>query len=118
MDLVRDVLDTQLIDRHGRQMGKVDGIVLEVADGEPPRVAFLATGTQTLWRRVHPRLARWARRIERLWTRGPDECRIAWSAVRDVGIDVEVDVDAEETPAFALERRVREKIVRRIPGSG
>jgi len=118
MDLVRDVLDTQLIDRRGRQMGKVDGVVLELAEGEPPRVAALVTGPQALWRRVHARLGRWARRVERLWSRAGAELRIPWSAVRDVGIDVEVDLDAEQTEAFALERCLREKIVRRIPGSG
>jgi hypothetical protein len=117
MDLVRDVLDNQLIDREGRQMGKVDGVVLELVEGEAPRVAALVTGPQVLWGRVHPRLARWARRAERLWHRG-GECRIAWAAVRDVGIDIEVDLDAEKTPALALERWLREKIVRRIPGSG
>ena len=36
MDLVRDVLDKQLVDRHGTKMGRVDGIApAEVRIGLP-----------------------------------------------------------------------------------
>ncbi|MHC5935237.1 hypothetical protein [Nostoc sp.] len=40
--------------------------------------------------------------------------RIPWSKVRDVGIDVEVDVEA--TPALAYEKWLRDRIIARIPG--
>jgi hypothetical protein len=35
MDVIRDVLDNQIVDRNQRKMGKVDGIVIECRDGEP-----------------------------------------------------------------------------------
>jgi len=38
MDLVRDCLDKQLEDRDHRRMGRVDGLILECEDGQPPLV--------------------------------------------------------------------------------
>jgi hypothetical protein len=111
MFLVRDVLDNRLLDRRKRKMGRVDGVVLSVAPGEQPRVTHLEIGGVTLARRVHPRLARWLAR------RGRPPYRIPWARVRDVGIDVTVDVDAEKTPALAWERWIREKVIGRIPGA-
>lgn len=48
MDVIRDVLDNQLVDRHQRKMGKVDGIVIELREHQPPRLAYLETGATTL----------------------------------------------------------------------
>ena len=33
INLIRDVLDNQLVDRDGRRMGRVDGIVAELREG-------------------------------------------------------------------------------------
>ena len=44
-------------------MGKVDGIVLELDDGQPPRLAYIETGATTLARRLHPRLGKVVDRI-------------------------------------------------------
>ena len=38
MDLVRDVLDKQLVDRSSDRLGKVDGLVVSFAAGEQARV--------------------------------------------------------------------------------
>ncbi len=54
MELGLEVLDQQVIDRHGELMGKVDGILLELRPGKPPRVAHLVIGGGTAARRVHP----------------------------------------------------------------
>jgi hypothetical protein len=118
IDLIRDVLDTQVLDRHKRPMGKVDGIALEMREGQPPRVAYLEIDAVVAWRRIGPHFARWARAITRLWRRGEEPYRFTWSQVSDLGIDLEIDVDAESTQAFDLERVLRERIVERIPGSG
>ena len=40
-----------------------------------------------------------------------------WSEVRSLEVDIEIDVDAEETPTFELERWLRERVIRRIPGA-
>jgi sporulation protein YlmC with PRC-barrel domain len=119
MDLIRDVLDNQLVDRNQHKMGKVDGIVAEIRDGQPPRLAYIEVGGPTLARRLHPRLGRWAVAFGRKWGINHGEpFRIPWAKVRDIGIDVEVDLVAETTPVLSWEDWLREHVVGRIPGGG
>ena len=106
-DLVHDILDKQLVDRNQRKMGKVDGLVIELHPKTAPTLKYIEVGALTRARRVSSRLAR---RIK------AEPYRIPWDKVRDVGVDIQVDVDAEKTPALRVERFLREKIVRRIPG--
>jgi sporulation protein YlmC with PRC-barrel domain len=118
MDIIRDVLDNQLVDRNQRNMGKVDGIIMELRDPEPPRLAYIEVGVTTLARRINPRLAGWVAAIARTWgAKQSEPFRIPWSKVRDVGIDVEVDVEAQETPALAYEKWLSDRIITRIPGA-
>ena len=117
--LIHDVLDVQLCDVRQRKMGRVDSLVLEVCDGSPPRVAYLDVSGTVLARRVHPRLARWAAALRRRWNSGDaTPTRIPWSAVRSIGNVIEVDLDAEATPALAWEQWLREHLICRIPGAG
>ena len=119
MDLFRDVLDNQIVDRHQQKMGKVDGIVVELRNDAPPRLVGLEVGGPTLGRRLHPRLGRWAAALGRRLGIGAGEpYRIPWEKVRDVGIDIDVDLDADETPVLAWEHWLREHIVAHIPGAG
>lgn len=119
MDLIRDVLDNQIVDRKQRKIGKVDGIVIELRDNQPPRLAYIETGVTVLARRLHPRLQRWlAASLERWGPKHSQPYRIPWSKVRDIGIDVDVDLEAESTPALAYEQWLREHVVKRIPGGG
>lgn len=116
MDVIRDVLDNQLVDRNQHKMGKVDGIVIELRSGQPPRLAYIETGATTLARRLHPRLQQWVAALERKWGKKAGAYRIPWSKVRDIGIDVEVDVEAQKTPALAYEVWLRDHVITRIPG--
>lgn len=116
--LVRDVLDRQLVDRNLERIGKVDGLVLEVRPGEPPRVVYLEVGTSTLARRINRRLGAWvAARLRKRSRHGREATRVAWSLVRGIDTEVHVDVSASESPTFAVERWLGEHIVRRIPGA-
>jgi sporulation protein YlmC with PRC-barrel domain len=118
MDLGLEVLDQQVVDRNGELMGKVDGILLELPQGRPPRVASLVIGGGTAARRIHPRWAEWLLLWCRRWGPGDDQpFQVSWSLVRKIGIDVQVDVDAKHTPAWAWENWVREHIIGRIPGA-
>ena len=118
MDIIRDVLDNQLVDCKGRKMGKVDGIVMELRDKEPPRLTYIEIGMPTLARRLHPRLARWVIAIQSKWgAKRSESLRIAFSKVRDIGIDVELDLEAQATPALDYEQWVGEHIIKRIPGA-
>jgi sporulation protein YlmC with PRC-barrel domain len=114
MKLGRDILDQQVIDAAGRQMGKVDGIVLELGEGGTARVAAVVVGGTTLLWRVHAGLAAW---VERGLGGHGHPTRIPWPRVVKIGIDVKVDVDAERTPAFRWERWVRDHVIGRIPGA-
>ncbi len=117
MDLIRDVLDNQVVDRNQRPMGKVDGIVVELRDDLPPRLAYIEIGLPTLACRVHPRLMQWVMILQSKWgAKRTESVQIPWSKVRDVGIDVDVDVEAEESSALAYEQWLRENVIKKIPG--
>jgi sporulation protein YlmC with PRC-barrel domain len=112
------LLDQQVVDRKDEQMGKLDGITLQLREGKPPRVSQLVIGGGTAARRVHRgwavRLLRWRRR----WGPAGDEPLVVpWSRVMKIGIDVKLDLDAEGTSALAWEHWVRDHIIGRIPGA-
>jgi sporulation protein YlmC with PRC-barrel domain len=109
MDLIRDVLDNQIVDRNQRRMGKVDGILVELREGKPPLVKYIECGWLTKARRLHPRVARWLRR------RVSRPYRIPWQRIRDIGVDVEIGQTAEETPLLRTENRLR-GILGKVPG--
>ena len=119
MDLLRDVLDNQLVDRNGIRMGKVDGLVAELRDGAPPRLAFVEIGAVALARRLGPRAGRW---VAGLWARlggerAREPHRVPWSKVRDVGLDVDLDLDVEETSVNDWQDWLRNRVIDRIPGA-
>lgn len=119
MELIRDILDKQVVDREETKIGKVDGLVVELRDGAPPRVAFVEIGTVALARRIGPRLGRLVSRLgERLGGaehRAP--YRIPWRKVRDIGVDLEFDIDVHETTIFDWQDWLRDRVIGRIPGA-
>ena len=117
MLLVRDVLDKQMVDRHGNRMGKVDGVVIRWADDGVPRVVYLEAGAVTMARRLGRRLGRWAAGLaRRLGGQHTESYRIPWNRVRAVTLEVAVDVDAEETRINVVEDWLRTHVVEHIPG--
>lgn len=120
IDLVRDLLDIRLRDRGGRSIGRVDGVLLELRDDGPPRVAAMEVGVLTLVRRVSPWLARRLRALAARWLPVPlGSVRLPLTLFRDVGVDIELDVDAErDRRLLRVEKWLRRRIVQRIPGSG
>ncbi len=118
MHLVRDILDTQLVDREGQGLGRVDGILLRLRDGAPPRFVAMEVGAVTLARRIHPavaRVVRWlVRRVAPVRVRA---VRYAPQLIRDVGVDVEIDVVASDDPRLLrVEKWLSRHVVARIPG--
>lgn len=117
MHLVAEVLDTQVVDLHGRNAGKADGIVLELRDGRPPRVAYIEVSPITLLSRFSMRLAHWYARYDRRLGEGRGvPFRVPWSRVTRDGPTLKLDFDAGHTPIQALEDWLRVKFVQRIPG--
>jgi sporulation protein YlmC with PRC-barrel domain len=117
MRLAHDVLDTQVVDRHGRRFGKVDGLVLEVRPGRPPRLVALEIGGLILARRLHRRFATW---LTRRRAREPfrfHALRVPWAAVRAIRhSEIHLDIDATRTSVWTLERWLAERVVARLPG--
>src|SRR4051795_731451 len=113
MKLGLQVLDQQLVDRNDINMGKVDGVVLELREDRPPRVSAILTGGHLLARRLHPRLEILARLLTRRFAPGRMEpMRIPWEKVMKIGVDVKADVAADEGSPW--EHWVRDHILRRI----
>ena len=117
MELVRDCLDKQVEDRNKRRMGRVDGIILEVEPGRPPRVAYIELGVKTLLNRLSEHLGS---AITNFMERRHIQFapyRIAFSKLH-VGLNtVHAEVEAEKTPALEWELWLRKRVVGRIPGA-
>jgi hypothetical protein len=117
--LVRDVLDKKLLDRESCEMGRVDGLVMQLGERTQPRITHIQLGGPTLWMRLNPAFARLAQRLARVW--GPkraEPVRIPWSRVATAGRDIKLDVKAKETGAIDWEIWVARHIIERIPGGG
>jgi hypothetical protein len=97
IELAGELLDKRIQDRHGRCIGTVDSIVLEVDGHGPPTVRAVEVGLPALLRRVHPRLA----------------------TISQADIDLVADVDAERHSTLLLvEKWLRTHVVEHIPGNG
>jgi hypothetical protein len=107
VDLVRDVLDQLVVDRNGRVMGRVDGILLDRDAGRPPRLAAILMGPAVLGDRVHPVLGRWVRRVERWLGVDDGPVQIPVRDIARVDTTVHVSLAAGETAVHAVERRLR-----------
>jgi sporulation protein YlmC with PRC-barrel domain len=103
MHLVRDLLDKQLVDGGENKIGKVDGLVIEVRDGGPPRIAAIETGAGVV--------------LERLgWRTTRHRYRVAFEKVIDVGVDVTLNVDPQQMPVVQWQDWLRRHVLRWIPG--
>jgi hypothetical protein len=118
MELVGDCLDKLVVDRHGKKAGRVDGIVLELVEGQPPKVAFIELGPAVMARRFPRWLSAPVRWIVRK-TFGEERAtaRIPAERVKLQRNEVVVDIDANETPGGVSEQWVRTRIITRIPGA-
>jgi len=120
IDLVRDLLDIRLRDRRGRTLGRVDGVVLRLRDGRPPIVESMDVGILTLLRRLHPGLSRRVRAAAARWLPvSLGSVRLPLTLFRDVGVDIELDVDADsDRRLLRVEKWLRRRVVQKIPWSG
>jgi hypothetical protein len=118
MELVRDILDVRLVDRNRQGLGRVDGIILELRDGAPPRFVAMEVGAVTLARRIHPRVARLVRWLGVKFSPVPLRAmRFDPQLFRDIGVDIELDVDASTEPRLLrFEKWLRRHVVRHLPG--
>lgn len=119
MRLVRDLLDNEVRDVMDRRLGRVDGIVVVMRRGRPPRVASIELGLPISARRISRRLGDWIARLERrLGVRDAAAVRIDLDRIERIGIDVHTNVDGSRTEAYAWEQWIDRVLICRIPGSG
>jgi hypothetical protein len=119
LELGRDVLDKQVVDREEIKMGRVDGLILELRDGQPPRIEAIEMGGVVLAARIHPRLAHfvdgWRRRFK---VRRTAVYRVPWSAVLEItAYDIKIDVAACDTPNFDWEGWLQKHVIAHIPAA-
>jgi sporulation protein YlmC with PRC-barrel domain len=106
--LVRDLLDKAVVDRNGRDMGRVDRIVLEVEKGAPARVVAVEVGASSLGERLSASFGRWvAGFLHALDVDQGQPVRIHVSQILDVTDTVKVDLSFGETPVANVERKLR-----------
>jgi len=115
---MRDILDKQIVDRNKDRLGRVDGIIVELSESGPPRIAQLEVGFVSLARRIHPRFEAFAEAVhKRLDIRRGARFHIPWEQISEVHAHhLVADLDAEETPAFDWERWLRRHVVEKLPG--
>lgn len=111
--LVADVLDEQLVDATHRNAGRVDGVIVAVRPGHPPRIVAIEAGAVTLAARVNRRLAAWIGRIDRRLTGRSGPVRIPWDALRYRDRYLQFDADVDATPINALEHWLRIHVIDR-----
>ena len=117
MHLVRDLLDKAVIDRHGREMGRVDRIVLVVDHRAQPRVEAVEVGASALGHRLGRRSGRCVAGL--LHAFGVDEgqpLRIHVSQMLGMTDKLKVDLAFGETPAASIERSLR-RFISALPGA-
>jgi sporulation protein YlmC with PRC-barrel domain len=114
-----NLLDRQIVDRDGVQVGKVDDLELSRTEDGALYVSALLTGQQVLGRRIGGWLGRvienTARRLEPTPEQGP--IRIPYDLVTTVGSAVNLSVRRELLTDPPLETWLRDHLIDRIPGA-
>jgi sporulation protein YlmC with PRC-barrel domain len=116
VDLARDCLDKQVVDREGHKMGRVDGIVIEVGDDQAPTVSAVKIGSVCQAERLHPKVGKFVSWLsKRCGVVNHDPFRLPWSKIVCAEIEAIAGVEAEATPALAWELWLRKHVIARFP---
>jgi hypothetical protein len=117
MDVARELLDKPVVDRDGRPMGRVDGIVLERYPTGRPRLAAILIGPSILAERLHPRFGRWIRALEhRFGVDANRPTRVEMKDVADITWKISLRLSIDDTGVEAVEEGIRQWLVK-LPGS-
>lgn len=119
LDAGLHLLDRQLVDRDGRNAGKVDDLELTEQEDGPPYVSAILSGPGVLGGRIG---GRWGAAIailhRRLSGRREGEvARVQFAVVRDIGSEIEVSSAAEALQSNAGERWARDHVIGHLPGA-
>jgi hypothetical protein len=114
------LLDRQLRARDGELCGKVDDLEIERRDDGTWYVTAILTGPGHLLYRLRRRTAgQWLSKLTTHIERSTldDPGRIPFNRISDIGVTIDLAVDADDVAPFAAERWTRDHIVGHIPGS-
>jgi sporulation protein YlmC with PRC-barrel domain len=115
--LSRNVIDTQLVDRHQQKIGRVDELLLELEEGKPPRVATIVIGGAARARRVGGWMVACHRAVHALFGEHAEhESHVPFDAVRCIADTIELDVEGSTLESMRLERWLATHVIRPIPG--
>jgi hypothetical protein len=116
LHLVRDALDKKLIDPNHDPVGRVDDVILAVPSEGQPWVVGFQCGPVVRARRVGRRTQRVTAAIARRCgcERGKP-MRVDWPHVLRAGLEIMVDLFADQTPALAAEHWLLQHVHRHIP---
>ena len=114
-----ELLDRQILDRDGQDVGKVDDVEFQVDENGVPYLSALLVGPHALG----PRLGGWLGQLvsgiaARLDRDRPGPIRIPYDAVEKADNAVHLKIRRELLPEPKLEAWLREHVIARIPGSG
>jgi hypothetical protein len=120
LDLARDVLDKLLVDQRGREFGRVDGVLIHLRQGRPPRVGELEVGLYTVMRRVNTRFGEWlAGVIERVSPVSLKSALLPFDHFNRKGARIVIPISAEEDDRLMPgEKWLRENVIKKLPGGG
>lgn len=117
LHLARDLQDKRAVDRNGRELGRVDRVVVALPPDGMGRVIAIEIGPSSLGARLHPLVGRIVRAIERFFELEEGRpFRAPVAQILKVGESITLDVAAGETATLAVEQRLR-RFVRRFPGA-
>ena len=115
LHLARDLEDKRVVDRNGRDLGRVDRVVLDAPAKGVARVIAIEIGPSALGARLHPVLGRIAHAVEYVFGVADGRpVRVPVTQILSIGDSVKIDVAAGETAILAVEQRLR-TLVSRLP---
>ena len=123
MELGKHIVDKELLDCQGLRGGKVDDIVLEIAETAegslpPPLVTALVSGPFAFSRNLPRPLQALGRALYRLFgVSDPRPVEIPWQRIRAVDVVVHVDIDREAAGLTVLQDAVARRLIERLPGA-
>jgi hypothetical protein len=117
VQLVRDLLDKGVVDRHGREMGRVDRVIVEHGHGKPPAAVAIEIGPSALATRLSRSFGRWVfGLLHGLGIEQGQPLRVDVTQILAVTDVVKVDLAFGETAAANAERKLR-TLVKHLPGA-
>jgi sporulation protein YlmC with PRC-barrel domain len=120
LHLDRELLDRQIVDRHGRLVGNVDDVAFDLDGDGTPYLRSLLVGQVALGHRIGGRVGRALIRIaDRLTDRPPARAQeVPFRLVVAVESAVVLSASVDELPDPPMERWLRHNLIDRIPGAG